>query len=59
MWCHGLNDEDELYDLKNDPTEMTNLFDDPNAKTTLRKMQAELKPLLKQTGASRAPSWWE
>ncbi len=37
---------DELYDLRNDPYEMTNLIDEPKAQTELKKLRAELNRLL-------------
>jgi arylsulfatase A-like enzyme len=40
---------DELYDLDNDPYEETNLIDRPDARATLRQMQAELRQLIEQT----------
>ncbi len=43
------NDTDELYDLQADPHEMTNLINDPAAAGALKKMQAELARLKKET----------
>jgi len=44
-----LNDIDELYNIKNDPTEMHNLALDPAYKKQLEKMQAELERQIKAT----------
>ena len=43
----GMN---ELYDLENDPYELTNLIDALEAQETLAEMQNELAALLEQTG---------
>ncbi len=43
------DDTDELYDLQADPHEMTNLINDPAAAGALKKMQAELARLKKET----------
>ncbi|MFK7777593.1 MAG: sulfatase [Gimesia sp.] len=37
---------DELYDIKNDPYEMKNIIDLPQSKTTVMKLQDELKRLM-------------
>lgn len=37
---------DELYDIKNDPYEMKNIIDLPRSKTTVLKLQDELKRLM-------------
>jgi N-acetylglucosamine-6-sulfatase len=42
-----LKDMDELYDLKTDPYEMTNLIHQPSATKTLDGMQKELRRLLR------------
>jgi arylsulfatase A-like enzyme len=42
---------DELYDLKNDPYEMTNVIDQPDARKALARMKQEMTRLLKTTGA--------
>ena len=57
MWYHGVWDKDELYDLKDDPDEMTNLIDDPATKQIRKDMVAELRKLMKQLGTDRVPSW--
>ena len=41
---------DELYDLKADPYEITNVIDDPAAQPGLKAMQTELDRLLEETG---------
>ena len=38
-------DEWELYDRKNDPNEMTNVYNDPKYKKIRKRLQAELKAL--------------
>ena len=40
-----LSGADELYDLENDPYEMTNLIDDPKAREQLSKMRERLRAL--------------
>ena len=47
---HFYNDNDawELYDLKNDPTEMHNLYGDPKMKGVTKEMKKELLRLQKQ-----------
>ena len=55
MWYHGINEKNELYDLKKDPHEMTNLIDDPDAKSTLRETEAALQELMKEAGVDRVP----
>jgi arylsulfatase A-like enzyme len=44
---------DELYDLENDPYEMHNLIDEPQAAAPLRMLQQELDRLLDE---ARPPS---
>ncbi|UCD30346.1 MAG: sulfatase-like hydrolase/transferase, partial [Planctomycetota bacterium] len=46
----GIEDLDELYDLKNDPYEMKNLACDSRAAGQLTSMKAELDRLVKETG---------
>jgi arylsulfatase A-like enzyme len=41
-------DEWELYDLKNDPQEMKNVYDDPQYADTVKKLKAELQRLRKK-----------
>ena len=38
---------DELYDLKTDPYEMTNVINQPHAGKTLAEMKSEMQRLLK------------
>jgi len=40
---------DELYDLRNDPDEMNNLYRSAAASGTLNSMRTELERLLKET----------
>src|SRR3954468_23520605 len=49
-----LSGADELYDLKNDPYELKNVFSDPAASGSLTKMQGELKRLLAETAGTPA-----
>ena len=42
---------DELYDLKTDPYEMKNLFNQTGAEKALGKMKQEMERLLKETNA--------
>ncbi len=44
-----LDDIGELYDLKKDPREMHNLFEEPGSQAKLEEMKAELERLLKET----------
>ncbi len=44
-----LEDMDELYDLKTDPYEMTNLIHRPNARKALSEIKKDLERLLKET----------
>lgn len=46
---------DELYDLKEDPYELTNLIRNPEMVETLTEMKNELNRLLVQTGAEPFP----
>jgi len=50
-----IDDIDELYDLREDPHEMTNLAEDPAHSGTLEEMKAELARLLKETKYAPAP----
>ena len=52
---HGIWDTDELYDLKNDPEETTNLIRDPKHRDTAKKMKDQLFALLKDTGGLSVP----
>ena len=44
----------ELYDLKNDPGETTNLIADPRAASPLADLKAELTRLMAATGLTAA-----
>jgi len=46
-----LEDADELYDLYEDPYELRNKIDDPEAETVLENMKKLLNELLEKTGA--------
>ncbi len=50
-WKYVYNgfDYDELYDLKNDPHEMTNLIDDPSHSHELRSLAKSLWSFAKET----------
>jgi N-acetylglucosamine-6-sulfatase len=50
---HGIWDTDELYDLKNDPDETTNLIDDPDHLDTVTAMNARLFEILEETGGNK------
>lgn len=43
-------DQWELYDLKKDPAEMDNVYDDPDYKNVVRKLKEELKHLQNELG---------
>ena len=47
-----VNDISELYDLKNDPLELTNLIDDRKYADVLADMRARLARLMKETGCT-------
>ncbi|MCA9416110.1 MAG: sulfatase [Candidatus Omnitrophica bacterium] len=49
----NLEGMDELYDLKNDPLEMTNLIYSPDHQEELKNLQKELVHLLDETGGSQ------
>ena len=44
------DDIDELYDLENDPGEMTNLIGSPDHQTVRSELKTELERLKKETG---------
>jgi N-acetylglucosamine-6-sulfatase len=52
---YGIWDIDELYDIKNDPMETTNLIFNPNYKSIIAKMNKELFAQLKATGGMYIP----
>ena len=47
---HGLWDVEELYDLQNDPRELTNLIRQPEHQPLIKRLKAELFGLLQATG---------
>lgn len=53
--CHGLWDRDELYDLENDPAEMSNLIDSPDQAERIEEMNRELWKLLFDSGGREVP----
>ena len=52
---HGVWDTDELYDLREDPQEMTNLIAHPEYLTQVNQMNARLFNLLEETGGMFIP----
>jgi len=52
---YGLWDIDELYDLKNDPEEMTNLLYEPQYKTISRQMEDKLYSMMRDLGGMEVP----
>ena len=52
---YGLWDTDELYDLKNDPNETTNLIAMPRHKNTIQKMKRNLFAMLADQGGLDIP----
>jgi N-acetylglucosamine-6-sulfatase len=57
MWYHGIWDKNEVYDLKDDPHEMTNLIDDPASSALRKELESELARLMNELSVSRVPSW--
>ncbi|MGC9316410.1 MAG: sulfatase-like hydrolase/transferase [Armatimonadota bacterium] len=53
--CPDLDDIDELYDLRHDPHEMTNLALAPEHAGTLAQMRAALEELKRETGYTPPP----
>lgn len=53
--CHGLWDRDELYDLQNDPQELSNLIDDPSQEDRIRVMNQQLWELLFKSDGHEIP----
>ena len=52
---HGIWDTDELYDLKNDPHESTNLILQPQHQTLVSRLRADLHQRLKETDGLAIP----
>ena len=52
---HGIWDLDELYDLRSDPHERRNLFNDPAQAELSEQMNRQLFALLKESGGSDLP----
>lgn len=52
---HGIWDRNELYDLQNDPHEMTNLIDHPEYQEMIEKMAGLLYDWLETTGGMQIP----
>ncbi|MFV1995224.1 MAG: sulfatase [Verrucomicrobiales bacterium] len=52
---HGIWDVDELYDLRVDPGETTNLIHDPAHAETVRKLNHRLFEILEETGGKSMP----
>ena len=57
MKYHGVWDTNELYDLENDPLEMTNLMGQDEHRKVGTEMRKELSRLLGEFGAAALPSW--
>ena len=53
QWVYGQRPRLELYDLKKDPHESTNVAGDPEYAAVLKKMEAELMAELEATGDPR------
>jgi N-acetylglucosamine-6-sulfatase len=52
---YGLWDADELYDIKNDPTESKNLINDPECAQIARKLEDELYQRMAELGGMEIP----
>jgi N-acetylglucosamine-6-sulfatase len=52
---YGVWDIEELYDLANDPQEITNLIRDPQHQQLATEMKAQMFALLKETGGMHIP----
>ena len=55
MHYYGLWDSDELYDIREDPTESYNLIADPKYDTIQREMADKLYAMLEEAGAMNIP----
>jgi len=56
--CFLKNDIDELYDLKTDPGEMTNLIDDPSYDAVEQDLREQATLLKKQFKYNPNRDWW-
>lgn len=52
---HGIWDSDELYDIKNDPHEQTNLINHPQYQDTVSSLRRDLHEKLRDTGGLVMP----
>ena len=52
---YGLWDADELYDLKNDPTESRNLLYEPGFADIAREMEKNLYAMMEELGGMEIP----
>jgi N-acetylglucosamine-6-sulfatase len=53
--AHGVWDTDELYDLQTDPHEQHNLVQSPDHKAIVKKMNAQMFSLLRESGGLEIP----
>lgn len=53
--CHGLWDQDELYDLQTDPDEVNNLIDDPAQTDRIHALNEKLWGMLEQSDGMEVP----
>src|SRR6056297_3530391 len=53
--CHGLWDQDELYDLQNDPDELTNLIDRPEHAERVESMNRRLWEMMAASDGMEVP----
>ena len=52
---HGIWDRDELYDLQNDPDEMTNLINNPEHQDLIQKLKMRVFDWLEKTDGMQIP----
>ncbi len=52
-------DDDQLFDLRNDPDELNDLADDPGAESVLRGLRPVLADWMRETGDFIRPEWPE
>jgi len=55
MHYYGIWDVDELYDLQNDPNEMTNLINSPEHQELAKELKMRVFDWLKETGGMQIP----